>query len=376
MQALDPLGPVLGLLFEDASSDYVLTVLSKAGIPTGFHLTEGEAYTHKTRKRAYRAQLDGALAAYDPSTKHRIAENIAKHMALSDSGNVARIGETLADVGWKFDGTNILSVGDRVKGQTDTAINFNLTNEQWDLLGTLVQVYNRGCKSEFLFVQTMSGSSLIYSGHPSVEVSASETDFEGLARENLVHLGRNSSGELRGKPTARGIRATADRGTSTVAIVESKVVHQNTLPNIRQWQERGKIFIGHGHSKEWMVLKDFLKDRLLLEWDEFNREPTAGKGTLDRLRELLEQAAFAFIVMTAEDAHQDGSQHARENVIHEAGLFQGRLGFEKAIILLEDGCAEFSNIGGLTTLRFPRGKISAAFEEIRRVLERENVLKT
>ena len=27
--------------------------------------------------------------------------------------------------------------------------------------------------------------------------------------------------------------------------------------------------------------------------------------------------------MTAEDEHADGTKHARENVIHEVGLFQG-----------------------------------------------------
>ena len=57
--------------------------------------------------------------------------------------------------------------------------------------------------------------------------------------------------------------------------------------------------------------------------------------------------------MTAEDEQPDGTLRARENVIHEAGLFQGRLGFEKAIILLEEGCEEFSNIEGLGQIRFP-----------------------
>jgi predicted nucleotide-binding protein len=66
--------------------------------------------------------------------------------------------------------------------------------------------------------------------------------------------------------------------------------------------------------------------------------------------------------MTAEDEQADGTVHARQNVVHEAGLFQGRLGFKKAIILLEGGCEEFSNIEGLGQIRFPKGKIDAAFE--------------
>jgi predicted nucleotide-binding protein len=56
------------------------------------------------------------------------------------------------------------------------------------------------------------------------------------------------------------------------------------------------------------------------------------------------------------------------------GLFQGRLGFQRAIILLEEGCAQFSNIEGLTQIRFPRNEILAKSEEIRRVLEREGIL--
>jgi predicted nucleotide-binding protein len=138
----------------------------------------------------------------------------------------------------------------------------------------------------------------------------------------------------------------------------------------------GKIFIGHGRSNAWRDLKDFIQDRLGLQWDEFNREPTAGYSTKERLESMLDEACFAFMVMTAEDEHADGSKHARENVIHEAGLFQGRLGFERAIILLEEGCAEFSNIIGITQIRFPMGNIIAKSEEVRRVLEREGILKS
>ena len=76
--------------------------------------------------------------------------------------------------------------------------------------------------------------------------------------------------------------------------------------------------------------------------------------------------------MTAEDEHADGTKHARENVIHEVGLFQGRLGFNRAIVILEDGCAEFSNIAGLDQLRYT-GNLVSISEEIRRVLEREGI---
>ena len=134
------------------------------------------------------------------------------------------------------------------------------------------------------------------------------------------------------------------------------------------------IFIGHGRSQDWRELKDFISDKLKLPWDEFNRVPVAGFTNIARLAEMLNQASMAFLVMTAEDEQTDGTLHARENVIHEAGLFQGKLGFERTIILLEEGCQEFSNIHGLGQIRFPKGNIKAVFEAIREVLERERIL--
>lgn len=134
------------------------------------------------------------------------------------------------------------------------------------------------------------------------------------------------------------------------------------------------VFIGHGHSPVWLELAQFLTDRLQLRVDEFNRISSGGKTTSERLAEMLAASTFAFLVLTAEDERGDGSVTARPNVIHEAGLFQAKLGFRKAIILLEEGCDEFSNIHGLGQIRFPPGRISACFEEIRLVLEREGLL--
>jgi predicted nucleotide-binding protein len=137
-----------------------------------------------------------------------------------------------------------------------------------------------------------------------------------------------------------------------------------------------RVFMGHGGSLVWHQLKAFLTDRLHLACDEFNSESVAGISTTERLQTLLDRAGFAFLVMTAEDIFADSSTHARENVIHEAGLFQGRLGFKRAIILLEDGCAQFSNIHGLTYIGFPKGNLEPVFERIRHVLEREGILQS
>ena len=144
----------------------------------------------------------------------------------------------------------------------------------------------------------------------------------------------------------------------------------------RRSQEIGtNVFIGHGRSPIWRELKDFVQDRLRLPWDEFNRVPVAGVTNIARLAEMLDAAVVAFLIMTGEDEQADGKLHARMNVVHEAGLFQGRLGFTRAILLLEEGCEGFSNIEGLGQIRFPEGNIKAVFDEVRRVLEREGILE-
>jgi predicted nucleotide-binding protein len=136
-----------------------------------------------------------------------------------------------------------------------------------------------------------------------------------------------------------------------------------------------KVFIGHGGSPVWRELKDFIQDKLKLPCEEFNGVAAAGKTIVERLREMLDASSIAFLILTGEDEQTDGKFNPRMNVVHEAGLFQGRLGFSKAIILREDGCEEFSNIHGLVQIPFPKGRIKAVLQDVREVLEREGLIE-
>jgi len=75
--------------------------------------------------------------------------------------------------------------------------------------------------------------------------------------------------------------------------------------------------------------------------------------------------------MTGEDKDAEGKLRARENVIHELGLFQGHLGFSRAIVLLEEGTEEFSNIHGIHQIRYSKGNIKETFGEVLATLRRE-----
>ena len=143
-----------------------------------------------------------------------------------------------------------------------------------------------------------------------------------------------------------------------------QTTRNDTMSNNTTRNENKKIFIGHGGSHVWREFKDFIVETLELDYEEFNRISAVGKPTSERLKEMLEESSIAIIIMTGEDEQADGSLRARENVIHEIGLFQGKLGFEQTIILLEDGCKDFSNIHGITHIPFPKGEIEATFGRI------------
>ena len=195
----------------------------------------------------------------------------------------------------------------------------------------------------------------------------------GLSEEETIGAFRylNDKGLIQtfNLPFAARINATG------VDAIENQSANREHVGRLSRLQTPSqKMFIGHGRSLVWLQLKTFLTERMHLTCDEFNAEAVAGITTTERLQTLLDDAGFAFLVMTAEDTHADNSTHARENVIHEAGLFQGRLGFRRAIILLEDGCAQFSNIHGLSHIGFPKGNLEPIFEKVRHVLEREQVV--
>jgi predicted nucleotide-binding protein len=136
------------------------------------------------------------------------------------------------------------------------------------------------------------------------------------------------------------------------------------------------VFIGHGRSKLWGRLQLFLQDELGLQTVTYEKEARAGLSIVQILERMLRQATFAVLVLTGEDETAEGGKRARQNVIHEAGLFQGVLGFQRAVMLVQKGAEEFSNVAGLQYIEFEKNKIENCFWELQRVLKREGILKT
>jgi predicted nucleotide-binding protein len=148
------------------------------------------------------------------------------------------------------------------------------------------------------------------------------------------------------------------------------------FPELRVDRPRAPcVFIGHGRSKLWARLQLFLRKKLKLTTVAYESESRAGLSIVPILERMMGQATFAVLVLTGEDETAEGSRRARQNVVHEAGLFQGHLGFERVVMLVQDGLEEFSNVAGLQYIGFEGDQIDQTFLEVQKVLRREKLVK-
>lgn len=130
------------------------------------------------------------------------------------------------------------------------------------------------------------------------------------------------------------------------------------------------VFIGHGHSTDYLRLTVFLQNQDF-KVETFESGPRAGMTAKEVLETMAARASIAFLVHTAEDEQEDGKIRARQNVVHETGLFQGRLGFKRAIVMREQGCADFSNLSGVQEIWYQKDQLPGSFNEVLSVIKRE-----
>jgi predicted nucleotide-binding protein len=131
------------------------------------------------------------------------------------------------------------------------------------------------------------------------------------------------------------------------------------------------IFIGHGRDPQWKELKQHLQDLHGYHVQAYETGARSGHTIRDILDQMLQTSSFAILVHSAEDLMADGKYQARPNVIHETGLFQGKLGFPRVAILLEAGAEDFSNLQGIHQIRYTKGNIRETFGDVLATLRRE-----
>lgn len=169
-----------------------------------------------------------------------------------------------------------------------------------------------------------------------------------------------------------GVEAEHRQPIQAVFEVFENHLNESQLPEPPAPPEpKATVFIGHGRSPLWRELKDHLQDKHGYTVEAYEIGAGAGHAVRDILEDMLKRSSIAFLVMTAEDETTEGGMRARQNVVHETGLFQGKLGFTRAIVLLEQGTEEFSNIHGIDQIRFTKGNIRETFGEVVATINRE-----
>jgi predicted nucleotide-binding protein len=88
----------------------------------------------------------------------------------------------------------------------------------------------------------------------------------------------------------------------------------------------------------------------------------------------MRQCSFAICLLCRNEQMVDGLPRANQNVVYQAGFFQGRYGFGRVALLTEVGCDPFSNIAGIVRLDFPAPQVSSTFIDLHRMLQREGLI--
>jgi hypothetical protein len=220
--------------------------------------------------------------------------------------------------------------------------------QSWDPSRGLVENYFAGgFKSEdhLVFGYTKKEDRIIGWGNLFFHLSPDSQKMEGSVVGLSSHTGSNFYSEM--------------------------VLLKGKNPDLREYsKKRPTVFIGHGRSMVWKQLKKYLL-KTGYQVETYESGVRAGKTINDVLTGMMTDSSFALLIMTGEDKTDDGKLRARQNVVHEVGLFQGRLGINRAIILLEKGVEEFSNVKGITYIPFRKNKITDAFKEIVATIKRE-----
>jgi sugar/nucleoside kinase (ribokinase family) len=168
-----------------------------------------------------------------------------------------------------------------------------------------------------------------------------------LARHKLRYVGSHGHNQLAG--IAQNFIRTLDAARRTAS------------------QPAG-VFVAHGRSPQWLAVKAFVEQRFGVPVYSFESHSWGSRPVTEALTEYLHRCSFAVCVLTAEDVTGDGHLVARQNVIHEIGLFQGHRGMDRVLVLVEEGCDSVPAAAAYSAV-FPRNAIQQAFWPLDRALQ-------
>ncbi len=177
----------------------------------------------------------------------------------------------------------------------------------------------------------------------------------------------------KGESTTIQVAAPTRSEILKVFKIFDKDVHEYRVIERTDGEEDKKpvVYIGHGKSTQWKQLKDHFSKGKQFRVEEYETGARAGHAIRDILDEKTAKSSIALLVLTNEDEQNGEVTHARPNLIHETGLFQGKLGYNRVIVLVEEGAGELTDLYGIQQIKFPKNNIRKSFGDIQATIERE-----
>jgi sugar/nucleoside kinase (ribokinase family) len=136
----------------------------------------------------------------------------------------------------------------------------------------------------------------------------------------------------------------------------------------------GGVFIVHDESPHLQTVKEFLTHACRLPVYELSSLRLNGANVTESMREHVARCSFAVCLLSTRKTMVGKQAQTDQNIVYQAGLFQGRYGFGRVALLVEEGCDTFSNIAGLIRMDFPYGQVDSTFIELERMLKREGLM--
>ena len=182
------------------------------------------------------------------------------------------------------------------------------------------------------------------------------SDAHLLAEPLTVHRGRMHVFVARGSGsdfTFVEVEAPYKSQIDAVFEIFDNNVHQSVIST---------VFMGHGRSKAWRDLEEHVGNRHRCRIESYEIGSRAGHAIRDILEVVVgAEDGCAILVVTGEDVALNPSSDLRLDLAHEAGVFQGRLGFDNVMILAEQGIQGLSGMRNLRQVRFRKDSMRETF---------------
>ncbi|HTU20756.1 MAG TPA: PfkB family carbohydrate kinase [Gemmataceae bacterium] len=151
---------------------------------------------------------------------------------------------------------------------------------------------------------------------------------------------------------------------------------QGGIPAVQSSQasERNSVYIGFGQDPLGNQVEEYLRRTHGLDVKRCALKPRAGRQHVDDLSDCLDCCTFAVLVPDPEGEAEDDKPWTRDRVLREAGLFQGRLGLHRVVLMLPEGVKKLANVEGLQSIDVPKDRLYRALKQLEVLLKRDGII--